>query len=170
MFPSGNLTRVFLNFQSGRIMRGSRIFSRGSRPNVQKTVSTTFFFCLLFCPQLSLQRGSNGFITEKTILFKGSRGGPTFSRGVQLSPGGIQMLISIETYITCDFPGGGGGPDPLSPLWIHTCILTTIGSTSEKEWTVYLSLVFISNTIKVSNCLDPEFVRLDLGITSTKQG
>ena len=29
----------------------------------------------------SLQRGSNGFITEKTLLFQGSRGGPTFSRG-----------------------------------------------------------------------------------------
>ena len=27
----------------------------------------------------SLERGSNGFITEKTILFQGSRGGPTFS-------------------------------------------------------------------------------------------
>ena len=27
------------------------------------------------------------------------------------------MLISIETHITCDFPGGGG---PLSPLWIRT--------------------------------------------------
>ena len=24
--------------------------------------------------------------------------------GVQLSPGGVQMLISIETNITCDFP------------------------------------------------------------------
>ena len=34
--------------------------------------------------------------------------------------GGVQMLISIETHITCDFPGGGGGPDPLSPLWICT--------------------------------------------------
>ena len=32
--------------------------------------------------------------------------------------GGIQMLVSIETHITCDFPGGG--PDPLSPLWIRT--------------------------------------------------
>ena len=30
------------------------------------------------------------------------------------------MLISIEIDITCDFPGGGG-PDPLSPLWIRTC-------------------------------------------------
>ena len=30
------------------------------------------------------------------------QGGSTFSRG-------IQMLISIEAHITCDFPGGGGG-------------------------------------------------------------
>ena len=38
-------------------------------------------------------------------IFQG--GGPTFSRG-----GG-----PIETHITitCDFPGGGGGLDPLSP-------------------------------------------------------
>ena len=28
--------------------------------------------------------------------------------------GGGQMLISIETHLTCDFPGEGG-PDPLSP-------------------------------------------------------
>ena len=27
--------------------------------------------------------------------------------------GGMQILISIETYITCDFSGGGGGPDHL---------------------------------------------------------
>ena len=26
---------------------------------------------------------------------------------------GMQILISIETYITCDFSGGGGGPDHL---------------------------------------------------------
>ena len=50
------------------------------------------------------RRGSNGFITEKTILFQGSRGGPTFSR---LGGGGVQILISIEPYITCDLPGGG---------------------------------------------------------------
>ena len=32
--------------------------------------------------------------------------------------GGVQILITIETYITCDFSGGGGGggggPDHLS--------------------------------------------------------
>ena len=41
--------------------------------------------------------GSNGFITEKTILFQGSRGFPTFStRGSIFFPGGVQMLITIE--------------------------------------------------------------------------
>ena len=39
------------------------------------------------------------------------------------------MLISIETHITitCDFPGGGGGLDPLYPLWIRTWILWHFG-------------------------------------------
>ena len=42
-------------------------------------------------------------ISKKTIVFQGFRGGPTFSRGggggggVQLFPGEVQMLISIET-------------------------------------------------------------------------
>ena len=35
----------------------------------------------------SLQRGSNGLITEKTILFQGSRGGPTFPGGPTFSRG-----------------------------------------------------------------------------------
>ena len=41
--------------------------------------------------------------------------------GVQLLPGGrgVQILISIEPNITCDF-WRGGGPDPLSQLWIRT--------------------------------------------------
>ena len=44
----------------------------------------------------SLQMGSNGFITEKTILilYQGSRGGPLFSRG---GGGGVKL-----------FPGAGG--------------------------------------------------------------
>ena len=54
----------------------------------------------------SLQRGSNGLITEKALLFQGSRGGPTFSRGgVQLFPGGKCILLAIFQ----------GGTDPLSP-------------------------------------------------------
>ena len=50
---------------------------------------------MFFSVQLILQftKGSNGFITEKTILFQGSRGGPTFSKGSKI------------------FRGGGGGPN-----------------------------------------------------------
>ena len=49
------------------------------------------------------------------------QGGPTFSRGWG---GGVQMLLSIETYITCDFRGGGGGGggwsgSPIHPLDLH---------------------------------------------------
>ena len=62
-------------------------------------------------------------ISKKTIIFKGFRGGPTFSRGEGNffhgggGGGGVQWVISIETHIICDFPGGGGGPHipPLDP-------------------------------------------------------
>ena len=71
-------------------------------PDGQKTVWTFLFFCLFllffffFVLNIfyGLHRGSNGFITEKTILFQGSRGGPTFSRG-----GGVSNF----------FQEGGGG-------------------------------------------------------------
>ena len=37
--------------------------------------------CFFFSPQLIIQRGSNDFISEKTILFQGSRGVQHFPRG-----------------------------------------------------------------------------------------
>ena len=51
------------------------------------------------------------------IIFFGGVGGG----GV----GGVQILISIETYITCDFSGGGGGgggSGPPIPLWIRAWV------------------------------------------------
>ena len=37
--------------------------------------------------------------------------------------GGVQILISIETYITCDFfLGGEGGSGPPIPLWIRAWV------------------------------------------------
>ena len=53
-----------------------------------------------------------------TYIVVPSRGGPTFSSGVQLFPGvgGGAMLISIETYRTCDFPGGWGSRPPIPHL------------------------------------------------------
>ena len=42
-------------------------------------------------------------ISEKTIIFQGLRGIQHFQGSVQpFKGGGVQMLISIETYITCD--------------------------------------------------------------------
>ena len=62
---------------------------RGSRDFCQSYLVLSLFY--------RLQRGSNGFIAEKTILvlYQGSRGGPLFSRG-----GG-------QTFSR----GGGGGPN-----------------------------------------------------------
>ena len=44
----------------------------------------------------------------------GGGGGSNFFQG---GGGGVQMLISIETHRTCDFPGGSRP----SPLWICAC-------------------------------------------------
>ena len=95
---------------------------RGSRDFCQSYLVLSLFY--------SLQRGSNGFIAEKTILYQRSRGGPLFSRGgggrvsnfFQGEGGG--MLISLETHVrTCYFPGGESGP--LIPLWIRTWAMSS---------------------------------------------
>ena len=102
----------------------SGIFVRVGGPGQSdKKALTTFFFS----PQHILQLTNDLFQRKlkKTIIFQGFRGGPTFSRGSNFFQGGggrrVQLLIPIETHITCDFPGGGSGP--LSPLWIRTCLL-----------------------------------------------
>ena len=61
----------------------------------ENSLDNVFFLVLnLF---YSFQRGSNSFITEGSNMF---RRGPNFFQGR------VQML-SIETHITCDFPGRG---------------------------------------------------------------
>ena len=87
------------------------IFVRGGRGSrsTDKKALTTFF---LFSPQLILQK-SNGQFHRNLSFYK-------VPEGVQLFPGGSNCLFPIETHITCDFPGRGGGPAPLSPLWICT--------------------------------------------------
>ena len=74
----------------------------------------------------SLQRGSNGFIAEKTILilYQGSRGGPLFSRGgVKLFPGGggggPNANFKKPMYVLVIFQGGGGVRTPYPPLDPH---------------------------------------------------
>ena len=73
---------------------------RGSRDFCQSYLVLSLFY--------SLQRGSNGFIAEKTIfiLYQGSIGGPLFSRG-----GGGGKL----------FPGGGGGGGPNADFFSNPC-------------------------------------------------
>ena len=95
----------------------SGIRGGGSRPDGQKTVWTTLFYLFLLFLVLSvfynLQKGSNGFITRKSILFQGSRGdptlsgggGPTFPKGggCPISSGWNSFAnLYTKTHITCD--------------------------------------------------------------------
>ena len=95
---------------------------RGSRDFCQSYLVLSLFY--------SLQRVSNGFIAEKTILilYQGSRGGPLFSRGCQTfsrGGGGVQMLVSLETHVrTCYFPGVGVSGPPIL-LWIRTWAMSS---------------------------------------------
>ena len=75
---------------------GIQEFCQGPGLTARKQLEHCFFLVLNLFYSLQIE-GSNGFITEKTILFQGSRvgltfskGGPTFSRG---------------------WGGGGGGPN-----------------------------------------------------------
>ena len=67
----------------------------------------------------SLQRGSNGFIAEKTllILYQGSKGGPLFATGgcQTFSRGGPNASFYRNHIRTRYFPGGGGSDPPLDP-------------------------------------------------------
>ena len=90
---------------NGPERRGSRNLckrGRGGRPDCRKTTATTLFLTLNWF--YSFTGGGGG-----SSIFQG---GPTFSRG----GGGVQMLITIKTHITCDFPEGSGPPvPPLGP-------------------------------------------------------
>ena len=75
----------------------------------------------------SLQRGVQWFYYRENYNFPKIQRGPTFSRvGSTFSRGGggggdrrgVQMLISIETHITCDFPWEGVRT-PYPPLDPH---------------------------------------------------
>ena len=83
--------------QSIHNMCGSRNFYQGGPARWQENSlgSVFFMFCsVLFSPQPNY-RG------VPMVLFQR---GPSFSTG----GGGVQMLISIETHITCDFLSPSG--------------------------------------------------------------
>ena len=84
-------------------MRGSRTFCQGGGWGYSDGWTAFFLFCFLLVLNLfySLQRGSK------------DRGGSTFLGGWGSR---VQVLISIEIHITCDFPGGGGGGGSGPPI------------------------------------------------------
>ena len=82
-----------------------------------------FFFATIF---FTVQKGRN--------IYRGGGGGGGgcnfllfiffFFGGGGVGGGRVQILISIETYITFDFSGGGGGggSGPHIPLWIRAWV------------------------------------------------
>ena len=101
-------------------MRGSRpeYFFRGGggRPDGQKAVWTRFFF-FFFSPQRILQftEGVQWFYHRENYTF------PRIQMGLNIFQGRptYQILISIETHITCDFPGVGEVRTPYPSLDPH---------------------------------------------------
>ena len=92
-------------------------FSGGGGGGPGPTARKHFFFLNLF---YSLQKGSNGYITEKTIFFQGARGGPTFSRGSNDFWRGPNAHFYRNPY-NLRFSRGGGVRTLYLPLWIRTC-------------------------------------------------
>ena len=93
----------------------------------KKKLRRFFCFLLFIFLVLSLHYRSQMVNFKEIYHFLGSRGGPTFFRGVQLFRGGSNCLFSIETHITCDFPGGGFEPPvpPLDPHLLNNSQLTS---------------------------------------------
>ena len=109
------------HFISCRGVSGTGGSMRGSRNFCQIYLALSLFY--------SLQRGSNGFTAEKTllILYQRSKGGPLFSRGrtgVKLFPEGApnaSFFRNPYTYLL--FSRGMSGP-PI-PLWIRTWAMSS---------------------------------------------
>ena len=92
----------------------------GSRNFCQFYLVLSLFYSLKGVPVVLLLRKLYLYFTkdlEAVHYFTGAG-------GVQLFPGGVQMLISIETHIrSCYFPGGVSG-HPI-PIWIRTCAMSS---------------------------------------------
>ena len=116
----------FINPYDKIIRERIQEFSSGGGPGQSDIKALKMF--LFFSPQLILQK-SNGQFQRNPSFFQVSRGCPTFSRGgggptFSRGGGGVQLLIPIETHITCDFPGGVRTPcPPPPPLDLHLITL-----------------------------------------------
>ena len=94
--------------QHGRYITSLQVYIPGHNQHGQ-----LFWVFLVLNLFYSLQRGSNGFITEKTILFQWSRGGQTFFRGSNFFRGGPNANFYRNPY-NFRFSRGSGSPIPPS--------------------------------------------------------
>ena len=92
-------------------MRGSRNFRQGGpgQSDIKKAL-TTFFLSSAYFTEV------NWLILKKTIIFQGSRGGPTFSRWggpiFSRGGGGVGLLVAYRNPYNLIFQGGSGPAVP----------------------------------------------------------
>ena len=104
---------IFVIFQGRGVrlpMRGYRNFCQARLSENSSEVFSSFFLILNF-DFLQFLRGSNGYFKEDYTFPRFQRESNIFQGGG--GSNGVQMLISIETHITCHFRGGS--PDPYPP-------------------------------------------------------
>ena len=107
---------------------------RGSRPDCQKTALTTLFFFLFFL----ILNLFYSFREGVQWLFQRSYNFPRFQR---------VSNIFQDVHLLCF--SRGEGPDPLSALWIRTCIVSLLLSHN------------INQVVYKSNVVKPSSARLD---------
>ena len=106
-------------------MRRSRDYCQGVQVHLPEKSSDKVFFVVFLVLNL-FYRGCSMVISKENYYFLRFQRGSNFFKGwgggggggggvgvggqLFLGGGGVQMLISIETHLTCDFPGGSGPP------------------------------------------------------------
>ena len=103
-----------------KFLRGFRDYCQGVQVHLPENSSDNVVFCFLVLSLFySFTEGVQWLFQRKLLFLKVSEGVQLFQGGggifsMEAGGGGVQLVISIETHITCDFPGGGGTPYPTS--------------------------------------------------------
>ena len=101
-----------------QFLRGSRDNCQGVQVHLPENSSDNVVFCFLVLSLFySFTEGVQWLFQRKLLFLKVSEGVQLFQGGratFSMEGGGVQWVISLETHITCDFPGGGRTPYPPS--------------------------------------------------------
>ena len=95
-----------------QFLRGSRDYCQGVQVHLPENSSDNVVFCILVLSLFySFTEGVQWLFQRKLLFLKVSEGVQLFQGGGGNFfhggwGGGVQWVISIETHITCDFPGG----------------------------------------------------------------